>query len=91
MSMSRYDDDPTQAEASVMETNDELSRLDDARVDAEARSDELEQAIDGSDDENERQRFAEELDRVEEDLEKINSDLDGAHQVHADNVKFWFD
>lgn len=89
--MSKYDDDPAQADASIQETADELSRLDDALIAAEERSEELEQEIADADDNAEQQRLEEEMERVQQQIEDVSSDREGADQAHVDNVKFWMD
>lgn len=91
MSMSKYDDDPAQADASIQETADELSRLDDALIAAEERSEELEQEIADADDDATQQRLEEEMERVQQEIVDISADREGADQAHVDNVKFWMD
>ncbi|TFD37779.1 hypothetical protein E3T40_04100 [Cryobacterium sp. TMT1-19] len=92
--MTKYEDTPEQAEASLQRSNDELSRLDNALTVVEARSEELERDIDDAfaAGDGERQAKAEEeMERVQQEVQDINTDLVGAHQYHADNQTFWFD
>ncbi|MCM3778814.1 hypothetical protein [Microbacterium hydrocarbonoxydans] len=87
--MSRYDDDPEQADASIQQTADELNRLDDDLIAAEERAEELELQLAACEDEATQQRLEEEMEQVQRKIEDISSDREGADQAHTDNVKFW--
>lgn len=92
--MTKYEDTPEQAEASLQRSGDEIYTLDNALTVAEARSEQLEQEIDGAfaDGDIERQAKAEEeMERIQQEIQDINTDLVGAHQYHADNQTFWFE
>lgn len=86
--MTKYEDTPEQAEASIRASGDEISRLDNALGVAEARSEQLEDEMDDAEGE-ELSKLEQEHARVQQEIEDINTDLAGAHQHHIHNVDFW--
>lgn len=90
--MPKYEDSPEQAEASLRESGDAISKLDDALTAAEERSEQLEHEIDqafDAGDTDQQAKLEQEMDRLQQEIQDINTDLEGAHKHHIDNQSFW--